>query len=833
VPAERTTLREGWELAASPAGEFEAPADTAGLDWHPVACAPGGGLTVAGALGDPFGQLGRDYDAEDWWFRIRPRIAPAAPHEELTLRIGGLATLSEVWIDGSRRLESESMFAAHAIDVGGGCGELVICCRALTPRLAERRRPRARWRTRLVAEPNLRFVRTMLLGRAPGFASGPAVVGPWRGVAVVRRRGVIAERVALAPRVSGDDGIVTVTGRLRTTGGAALPAAVTAVVGDARTRLAVSADGAFAGAVTVAGARRWWPHTHGEPALYEVVIEAAGECVHERRVGFRELAHADDLAADGPALGINGALVFCRGAVWTPLSLADPHGDTDALRLVLETAAGAGLNMLRIPGTAAYESDAFHDLCDELGILVWQDLMFANLDYPESDPAFMAAVEREVAAELVRLADRPSLAVVCGGSEVAQQVAMMGLDPALAEGPLYGELLPRLVAEAGIDAPYVPSAPWGGELPFRPGRGIANYFGVGAYLRPLEDARRAEVRFAAECLAFAHVPDGAALPDGPVGGATWKAGIPRDVGAGWDFEDVRDHYLATVLGVDPVALRATDPSRYLEFSRAVTGEVCAETFGEWRRSESPCTGALVLWLKDLAPGAGWGLLDHRGAPKVVLHHLRRALAPLAVWMTDEGLNGIAIHVANDGPEPIVTRLRVALYRDGAVRVEEAATDLRLGARAAFLTSVETVLGRFLDAGWVYRFGPPGHDLVAVSLEDGEGRSLGQAFRFPAGRSHRRLGVAELGLSATVDVAPGDPGTAELTVAATRFADHVRLEVPGWAASDDAFGVEPGHERTVALRWTGSEPPPAAGPTGTISALNLAGAIALARDDRKR
>ena len=109
----------------------------------------------------------------------------------------------------------------------------------------------------------------------------------------------------------------------------------------------------------------------------------------------------------------------------------------------------------------------------------------------------------------------------------------------------------------------------------------------------------------------------------------------------------------------------------------------AEVFGEWRRAGSPCGGGLVLWLRDLVAGAGWGVVDHRGAPKVAYHHLRRALAPAAVWTTDEGLGGVVAHVANDGPEPLDARLRVALYRDLEQRVgdgEEAASDR--GARRA-------------------------------------------------------------------------------------------------------------------------------------------------------
>ena len=107
----------------------------------------------------------------------------------------------------------------------------------------------------------------------------------------------------------------------------------------------------------------------------------------------------------------------------------------------------------------------------------------------------------------------------------------------------------------------------------------------------------------------------------------------------------------------------------------VTGEVMAEVFGEWRRDASPCGGALVLWLQDLAPGAGWGLLDSRGEPKAVYHHLRRALAPVAVWTVDEGLGGVIAHVANDTQTDVRARLRVALYRDFELKVDEASEDI--------------------------------------------------------------------------------------------------------------------------------------------------------------
>jgi beta-mannosidase len=803
-------LTEGWELAPSPPGACAGPQDADRLTWRP-AQVPG---TAAGALGEAAD--GRDLDADDWWFRCRFAAEPAVEGETVMLRLGGLATLAEVYLNGSLVLESESMFAAHAVDVTGRLGEhneLAVCCRALGPRLAVRRKPRARWRTRLVSEGNLRFHRTMLLGRAPGFAPGPAVVGPWRPVTLERRALPWAEDVRLRARMSGEEGILECAARVVAPSGQALPDVVSLRVGDVETELPVdAAGGALRGSVTVQAAERWWPHTHGRPARYDVALVHDGVPLHEARVGFRELRSEGDVEADGISLSVNDRAVFARGAVWTPLDLRARHADAGQLRAVLESVVAAGMNMLRVPGIAAYESAAFYDLCDELGILVWQDFMFANLDYPESDVSFMDAVAAEARDVLAEVGWRPCLAVLCGSSEVAQQVAMLGLDPQLAHGPLYGELLPRMIREAEVAVPYLPSTPWGGDLPFRTDRGVANYYGVGAYRRPLEDARRARVRFAAECLAFANVPDEA------VG---WKVGVPRDAGAGWDFEDVRDHYFRLLFGLDPVQVRSVDPERYLELSRAVSGEVMAEVMGEWRRAGSTCRGALILWLKDLAPGAGWGVLDHHGRPKVAYHHLRRALAPVAVWMTDEGLGGVDVHVANDRGAALHARLRVALYLEDRL-ADEAVAPVSLGAGEVLTRNVEALLGRFVDASWAYRFGPPASDVIVASLEtdDGTETLLSQAFRFPAGRPVRARAAAELGVSATLE-ADGAQGL--VRVGAERLLYGVRLDVPGWVAADDAFCLEPGHQRHIAITSRSRAAADAPG-SPALSALNLHGRV---------
>ena len=832
-------LDVGWRVAMSEPGRWAAAADVAQADWRAV-------RVPVDAHALPAGEGASDPDAHDWWFQVSFAAPDAEERAETVIALEGIATVAEIYLNGALLGCSESMFRAVAFEVGSGLeptNELTICCRALEPLLRHQRRPRARWRTGLVSNGNLRFVRTMLLGRAPGLASGPPIVGPWRPVRVELRSGVAVERLVLRPRVEEDGtaGTVHARARVRPLDGERLTRATIELHGDggphtAELELVEDGDGYdISGTATVPEPALWWPHTHGSASLYGVALELSGRSsatvLDAGRIGFRTIAGAGNLTADGLDLHVNGVPVFARGALWTPLEASVAGSFEEALRTSLRRLVEAGMNMIRIPGTTAYESTRFHDLCDEFGLLVWQDLMFANLDYPESDPDFMEAIAGEVRELLDRIGGRPSLAVLCGSSEVAQQVAMLGLDPALAVGPLFGDLLPRLIAEADVDAPYIPSAPWNAERPFRPDRGVANYFGVGGYRRPLADARLADVRFAAECLAIANVPDDEALADlaaqagsrPVVHDPAWKAGVPRDAGTGWDFDDVRDHYLGELYGIDPVSLRSVDPERYLEISRAVSGEVMAEVFGEWRRARSPSRGGLILWWRDLRPGAGWGLLDHRGEPKAAYHHLRRVLAPVAVWSTNEGLSGMAAHVANDGPSPLDALLRITLYRDGETKVLESATQIHVPAHETLEADVETLFGHFVDVSWAYRFGPAGHDVVVLSLEDpntpGPYGLHSQSFRFPErGPLHRESGDA-LGVDATLEQL--DPDTLRLTIGARRLLYCVRAALPGFNGDDDCFSIEPGGRRAVTLRRSAPEAAPAA---ATLTALNLSGPL---------
>ncbi|MDX6273848.1 MAG: beta-mannosidase [Frankiales bacterium] len=623
-----------------------------------------------------------------------PRLSPEGD-DELVLELDGLATRCELRAEGELLLRSASMFTAHSVPLPHHLdgAELTLTCLPLWDGLPSH--PRPRWKTRL-ADSRLRWVRTTLLGRAPGFAPGPPVVGPWRPARVVRRRTVAVDGVRLVPELRDGDGSVAVVATARGLGAQPIGQVLAVVSGHGGTwsgELRVSGD-EVSGEVVVPAPVLWWPHTHGTPALYDVRLEVTTSDgvigVDAGRVGFRVLGNS---SPDSVALRVNDVPVFVRGAVWVPF------GDS---RAQLEALRAAGLNAVRVAGTGVYEDGAFHDLCDELGMLVWQDLMLANFDYPVVEEAFGAELRAEVSTVLAGLVGRPSLALVCGGSEVEQQAAMVGLDPSIARSTFIGEEVPALVG----DAVFVPSAPSGGDLPFHPGVGVANYYGVGGYMRPLSDARTSGVRFAAECLAIANVPDDPSLPD---------ANVPRDRGSGWDFADVRDHYARELFGVDPVAMREGDPDGYLELSREVSAHLMAEVFGEWRRTASPSGGGFVLWARDLLPGSGWGLLDHAGKPKRALEGLRQVCAPVAIWTVDEGLGGVDIHIANDTAVPVRGAVSVELLRGDGVRLHHGEREVEVPPREVLRLGVEQVLGGFVDASYAYRFGPREHDSIEVTL----------------------------------------------------------------------------------------------------------------------
>lgn len=799
-----TSLASGWELSC-PSRRVATPCQLPGTDAWVPAPVPG---TAAQALCDAGlwdpGQPAPLHD-RDVWYRV---ALPACGRR--ILRFDGLATVAEAWLDGSCVIRSASMFCAQeaAVDINRPL-TLHVCFRSLFKALDAVPQRRGRWRTPMIPDARLRQLRTTLLGHMPGWCPPMHAIGPYRPVWLLDPDGPPAPaHVVLHTRLDREGGHV----RARVTW-ASQPGVARLRVAGAEVTLRRIAPGVLEGEMAVPGATPWWPATHGVPQLHPASLLWDAAELPLAPVGFRNVAIDRGLDQTGFTLRVNGVPVFCRGAVWTSAGLISlPEGEAACLPW-LEAARDAGMNLIRVPGAGVYESDAFYSACDRLGLLVWQDFAFANLDYP-TDPAFLATVAAEARGFLNRTSGRAYLAVLCGASEVAQQAAMLGLPRAAWEGsPLFGDLLPRLCAELRPDVPYVPHTPAGPDVPFRPDGAPAHYFGAGAYLRPPEDARAAGVRFASECLALANVPCTATLDASAVlsvQGSQWKARLPRDLGASWDFEDVRDHYLESLFGQDARLLRREDLKRYLMLSRAVSGTLMAEVFTQWRRAGSLCSGGVVLALQDLWPGAGWGILDSLGRPKAAWHALRAVLAPVQVLLLDEGLNGVQVHLLNDTAEPVAGSLELAWFRNGHLASAPAVRQVSAAPRSASALSAAELIGGFRDLANAYRFGPPPADAVRARFAGEDARLATEHWLFP----DRLLPRAALGLRADLEQAGPEW---RLSVRAEHVAQGVHLNDPAWRADTEWFHLGPGETRHLRLiPLDASDPHP---PEGGVVALN--------------
>jgi beta-mannosidase len=801
-------LDSGWELALSPPQAWQDPGALSEAVWLP-AMVPG---TAAGAL-RALGQWSliepQPLHDKDVWYRLR-----VSGRGRRTLRFEGLATFAEVFFDDNLILTGSSMFEPYQADIVlDGAHWLHIAFRSLRSVLAATKGPRPRWKTMMIEEPKLRFLRTTLIGHMPGWCPSVDVVGPYRSVLLIEEGHVRAGDVDLHSRLDNAEGVVTLALDL-----SGVAEGVTPVLRCAGAEMPLAASPAeprrWQGTLRIHDVELWWPHTHGNPTLHAVTVEVGAVRIDLGDVGFRRVVVDRGPDGQGLTLHVNDVRVFCRGASWTPIDVVSLQASDADYARDLGLMQSAGLNMVRLSGTMAYEAATFHQFCDRLGIMVWQDVMMANFDYP-SDAAFADIIRSEVRTLLRRLSASPSLVVLCGGSEVGQQAAMMGLARQMRDVPLADNVIPEFLAGLS-DVAYVPGSPSGGALPFVAEAGPSHYYGVGAYLRPLDDARRANVRFASECLAFANLPDDRHFAEPQVDPVSaperWLAGVPRDGGASWDFDDVREHYLQALWNEDGRSLRASAPLRWRRLSRGISAEVIERTIDEWRRPASTTAGALLWLWRDLQPGAGWGLLDCDGRPKSAYYALRRAALPLRLSITDEGTNGLYLHLVNDTPRAVTGQLTLRCLKDGRTAVIEATRDVTVAPHAGLSIGAFALFDRFFDAGHCYRFGPAAHDTVHAAFTADSSDLPQEAFHF--------LGPPTSAAEGTMSVMLDEDGAGFfLDLQASTATRFIEIADNAFLPDDNYFHMAPGHRRIVRL----APPRHASGhvrPSGRVSALSL-------------
>jgi beta-mannosidase len=412
----------------------------------------------------------------------------------------------------------------------------------------------------------------------------------------------------------------------------------------------------------------WMPASHGgqHDQLLSVELHTPRGVAAEwkGRVGRRDVRFDETNAT----LAVNGQPVFCRGANWIPEGLFPRDRTPERVRQRLLQLKAANMNMVRVWGGGRYEPDWFYDICDELGIMVWQDFMFACACYPEEEP-IRSLVEQEARYHVARLSRHPSVVLWCGGNECTWAHESWGFKEKLAPGQTsgkgyYDELLPRVCAEVNPSVPYIPNSPFSptmGVHPNNTAEGDSHTWEVWG-----EGYRTTSPRFCSEfgqqgpssieslrdagLLARsggAELVPGllAARQRGPGGNKRWY----DDPIAAW-FRPPRDfdewHYLAQLLQTRSLAIG-------VEWHRASMGP-------------GGCMGSLIWQLNDAWPGLSWSLIDPAGRPKLAYHAVRHAFRDLL--LTIQPIDGelwlIAVNDSEKAWEQPVLVERVKF--DGAV-----------------------------------------------------------------------------------------------------------------------------------------------------------------------
>ncbi|MDX3925308.1 MAG: glycoside hydrolase family 2 protein [Shinella sp.] len=544
----------------------------------------------------------------------------------------------------------------------------------------------------------------------------------------------------------------------------------------------------------------WWPAGSGAQPLYSLHVETPTETV-ARKIGLRriELLTDPDEAGARFALRVNGGEIFCRGANWIPADALFSRVTEEAVRDLLQSAADANMNMIRVWGGGFYEPDWFYDLCDELGLMVWQDFMFACNLYPSTE-AFLDNVAAEVDYQVRRLSSHPSIVLWCGDNELVGalnwfDVSRKDRDRYLVSYDRLNRTIEVAMKRAAPGAIWWPSSPASGYLDFgdawhADGSGDMHYWSVWHENKSFDNYRTVRPRFCSEFgfQSYTSMPVMRSFAE------------PKDMNIA---SPVMESHQKNAGGNERIAGTMfryfrfpKDFASFVYLSQIQQGLAIRTAVEYWRSLKPHCMGTLYWQLNDTWPVASWSSLDHGGGWKAMHYMVRRFFQPVAVAAIPAPAGGgLDFSMVNDTAGPVTVRLTVWQVDLAGNRRPFREAEGGCGPdRAETLLSVpaEELAG---DALLFWSF-------EASNGMRGEGHH--------AQATYKALDLQPSGL--TLDASERADGTFDVRVKAKGLALHVMLEAdrPGrW--SDNAFDLAAGEERVLVFTPQPGGTPPQARP----------------------
>jgi beta-mannosidase len=802
------------------------------------AVVPGGvheSLLAAGRIEHPYRDRNessvRWIEDRDWWFR-GSFDAPTelGRDERLRLRFLGLDTVVELWLNGEPLGRHENMFRPAVFDVTDRVrpkNDLMLRFRPPldgleAPSSATELTARLGDLFATLAEPtedgseaalgSAELQRATLRRKATfswGWDFGPRVpsIGIWRPVELSRERIAVIDGHHLRTDRIDADGTAHLSLLVEVDRFVPAPLAVTVVLRapDGRewsVELPVQ-DRTARGELAVPDAALWWTHDLGEPALHTVMITltgAGGESLDELvdEVGLRTIALDRSADPEGGRLFrflLNGVPIFARGANWLPADLMVGSVTAERHRQLVRLARDGGMIMLRIWGGGVYEHDSFYAACDELGVLVWHDFMFACMDYPSE----LAALQTEVAAEaeyqVRRLRNRASLALWCGNNEVQliHGFAYRDYEPGDWGWDFFHRILPETVAREDPTTPYWPGSPWGeaAEEGFMAVNGVLDGdrhawevwhgfdFGAGGGDFASVGEARHYRRYARDRGKFISEFGIHASPElGTLRRWISAAGLEVHSPTFDDHnkdnpKDKGDALLEIITGLP------TKIEQYVDFTMVSQAEGLKFGIEHYRRRQPHNNGTLIWQFNDVWPGFSWSVIDYDLVPKAGYYFAKRAYSPVLASFRQDG-DRLELWLSNSGRDPQTITAEIAIESFTGERFDQ-----------SMITT--TITPAHSEPIWTYS-----GDATQLGPDRTAWVSSPQS-QFPQNR-HFFSEIRELPLTAAPLDVECDDVTGTMTITSPEFAYFVHLPTPtpGITFSDNYLDLRPNTPTTIKI-----------------------------------